>query len=899
MTTATLSMLRGSLFPLLLVFVLLWSSVTAQQRRDTSADRFDLLRTDPLLPDERPQVSPSVPADEHWDARFGIPGVNGEVDVITVDGDWLYLGGKFTLAGSVQANRIARYNRITHQWQSLGEAAGNGTDGMVLAIAVQGEKVYVGGQFSLAGGIEAHNIAVWNSTTDSWSAFGEGSVGDASAYVASILVRGSDLYIGGRFTAIGTTLANNIARWDGSSWERLGAGLDRYVFTMALDGEDLYVGGAFTTAGGKMAKHIAVWNGTSWSALDQGFDNDVMTLALYRGDIHAGGRFHASGDSMIRCVARWNRNDGRWERLGDPGAMTPGVIYSIIPRGDSLFVGGSFQISGIYVNGHSLTATNFALWNGRSWRTIQAREDSTIIRGVGPTTAISVYALASTVSEIYIAGLFATTSSYPLGAPHAATNIVGWNFPSQRWITLGQSVDGAINSLLAVGGDIYAGGSFLSAGGISTPAIARWDGSHWNRLGTGIDGGGYYSEPGGAIGGARDDGYVTALLAGGNGIYAGGSFSRAGEVLRRDTVLFPTPVETYRAINIARWNGSRWDSLASLPDIVGALAEYRNELYATSGSGVFRWNGTAWSPFPSAGYFNGTVNALAFDQDGNLYVGGAFGRAGELVAEGIVRWDRANDRWSALGGGVDDAVLAIATDGEKVYVGGRFLKAGGIDAQRIAVWDDAIGRWASLGRGIDRDNPTFAPHVRTIATGNGKVYIGGWFDVAGDRNANNVAVWDGETWSTLGSGVDSIVNTIIVNGDDLYLGGAFSRAGSVPSFRFAHWNAATASVNPAGRSSQPLVLLQNIPNPFSTTTTIRFRLPQHGRSLHAISLGEEERVHLSVHDLLGREVASLIDGEMETGEHSITFNASGLPSGIYFYRLQSGESVRIQRMIVR
>ena len=71
------------------------------------------------------------------------------------------------------------------------------------------------------------------------------------------------------------------------------------------------------------------------------------------------------------------------------------------------------------------------------------------------------------------------------------------------------------------------------------------------------------------------------------------------------------------------------------------------------------------------------------------------------------------------------------------------------------------------------------------------------------------------------------------------------------------------------------VLFQNYPNPFNPTTTIRFSLPQR------------EHVTLQVFDVLGREVATLVDGELNPGEHSVVHNPKGLASGVYFYRLST------------
>jgi hypothetical protein len=69
-------------------------------------------------------------------------------------------------------------------------------------------------------------------------------------------------------------------------------------------------------------------------------------------------------------------------------------------------------------------------------------------------------------------------------------------------------------------------------------------------------------------------------------------------------------------------------------------------------------------------------------------------------------------------------------------------------------------------------------------------------------------------------------------------------------------------------------------------TTIRFSLPHHSF------------VTLKVFDLLGREVATLVDGEKDAGEHTVVYDAKGLASGIYFYRLTTGTFVQQKKMVV-
>jgi len=82
------------------------------------------------------------------------------------------------------------------------------------------------------------------------------------------------------------------------------------------------------------------------------------------------------------------------------------------------------------------------------------------------------------------------------------------------------------------------------------------------------------------------------------------------------------------------------------------------------------------------------------------------------------------------------------------------------------------------------------------------------------------------------------------------------------------------------------VLEQNYPNPFNPTTVVRYQLPAAGD------------VTLAVYDLLGREVAVLVNGRADAGVHEVTFDGSGLSSGVYLYRLSVGDFVQARRLML-
>ncbi len=156
-----------------------------------------------------------------------------------------------------------------------------------------------------------------------------------------------------------------------------------------------------------------------------------------------------------------------------------------------------------------------------------------------------VYALAVSGSDLYAGGVFTTAGGSP------ASYIAKWD--GSGWSALGSGMDGGVYALAVSGGDLYAGGYFTTAGGSPASYIAKWNGSSWTALGSGLEGGG-----------------VTALAVSGSDLYAGGWFTSASGSA---------------ATNIAKWNGSTWTALGSGLEGGGvtALAVSGSDLYAGGG----------------------------------------------------------------------------------------------------------------------------------------------------------------------------------------------------------------------------------------------------------------------------------------------------------------------------
>ncbi|HKP51562.1 MAG TPA: S-layer homology domain-containing protein [Chloroflexia bacterium] len=312
-----------------------------------------------------PTVTRSVPDDERWDGRFVTLGTNGRVRAIAVSGTDVYVGGDFTMVGGISVGHIARWDGTA--WHTLGSGPTNGVSGVtVRAIAISGTDVYVGGSFDSAGGLATPYIARWDGSQ--WHALPNGPDNVVYALSAS----GSDLYAGGVFTSVGSTTAYYIARWDGSQWSSLGTGatngLQNVPYAIAVSGSDVYVGGAFTYAGNVPARNIARWDGTQWNLLGEwtnnGTNDRVFDIKLDGTDVYVGGDFTSAAGVSANSIARWDGS--QWYPLGSgiTGATPPGSVSGLAINGQDVFAGGYFTTAG------GVSASNIAKWDGSQWHTL-------------------------------------------------------------------------------------------------------------------------------------------------------------------------------------------------------------------------------------------------------------------------------------------------------------------------------------------------------------------------------------------------------------------------------------------------------------------------------------------------------------------------------------------------
>lgn len=229
----------------------------------------------------------------------------------------------------------------------------------------------------------------------------------------------------------------------------------------------------------------------------------------------------------------------------------------------------------------------------------------------------------------------------------------------------------------------------------------------------------------------------------------------------------------------------------------GQFEEMTDDTGTTEVDFIAKWNGKAWESLADG--VNERVWAITPDGS-DMLVGGWFTQAtdeqGIHVVNHIARWS--GEGWTPLGGGVDGGVAAIAVSGSDVYVGGFFSQAMDGNGDKIAVnniarWDGHT--WSALGEGLSGPSDRYVS-VTSIAVSGADVYVGGAFttatDADGTKTVNNIARWDGRRWSALGGGTNDYVYAVATQGTDVFVGGQFTSIaealGATPAKGIARWS---------------------------------------------------------------------------------------------------------------
>jgi hypothetical protein len=619
---------------------------------------------------------------------------------------------------------------------------------------------------------------------------------------------------------------------------------------------------------------------------------------------------------------------------------SPKVLSTTIFNNE-LIVGGVFESAG------GVDANSIAKWNGFSW--------SNLGSGIGVNSNGNVKALTVFNNEIIAGGEFSTAGGI------IVNNIAKWN--GSNWLALGGGVSGGtvyshvVYALAVYNNELIAAGLFDTAGGVLVNNIARWNGTSWSPLGSGIN--------------AK----VLSLTVYNNELIAGGEFTTAGGV----------------SVNkIAKWNGSSWSPLGSgISSSVGqviSMTIFNNDLivggWFTGAGGltvnnIAKWNGANWS---TAGYLicefttNSVKSLVVYNNE--LYAGGNFCQVN------IAKWNGSN--WSAPGGGGNGDVTTLAVFNNYLVAGGYFSSIGGVaSVGSIAKW----GTGYSIGgyvRYSDNNQPVSNGYVKSFKLDRntynlitldsvgihpyGKYYLNNnqhdtiyicAFPNSTTQNDWGISYYPSSTFwqnatavtangyiSNVNVGVTRITSTTAsnsVNGKIMRLtnnplgnlkdavlyaknGNSFVRCGlsdgngiyHLPSLPTGNlkifvnrlgFNTDSATVNVTSTSNIDSVNfnLSVLPvgiNKINDIIPSEYKLYQnYPNPFNPVTnigyqIAKNSTVSLKVFDLIGKEITTLVNEKQSPGIYEVTFDASNYPSGIYFYTLKTGDFKETKRMIL-
>ncbi len=609
----------------------------------------------------------------------------------------LVAGGEFRWSGTTNIEHIAYWDGAV--WRPLAA----GLDGIVWDLCEHQGELYAAGVFTSSGGVPVGHVARFDGV--SWHPVGTGTystLGDPAVY--ALASDGAQLFAGGEFTAMNGVPASHVARWDGSTWQGVGGGLNSFgygvVRDLLLHGGRLYAAGAFGVAGGVSVRDVAAWDGTTWARLgpdltNQVYGSDARSLCVFNGDVFVGGSFDLVGGAPARRIVR---HDGTTLlACGGPvhAEVNPASVLAMVAWGGRLWCAGEFQAI-VQPGAPEFPATacfHVASFDGALWERL----------GTGD---FGLDAEAKVIGTWQGKRVIGGRMSYA-GAANATGLAV---FDGGQWQRLG-TFSGTVWDVLDHLGDLWVAGDFTQVNGITVNGVARWDGQQWHALANG-------PSPYGALAMAVYQGQVHVGTIG----------------------------------NPRRWTGTTWQPFAT--SIFGAITEmhvHNGLLYLggstpfmSGGKNLFQWDGANLAVV--GGGTDAAVDALG-SYGGDLVVGGRFTQAGGQPMLHVARWN--GSTFLPLGVGLPGSTVADFTilQGDLVAAGDLHAPQGG---DYVARFDGA--QW----RGFDGGGTDGFVSSVLADSARGELFVAGWFHHAGGIPSPNFAVWHERLpWWNLGNGTPS------------------------------------------------------------------------------------------------------------------------------------------------
>lgn len=392
--------------------------------------------------------------------------------------------------------RVERVNQAPGRWLALDDSRNplRGPGTAVLA-RNEGSEVFVAGLFT-------EGKAIARRVSDGWDIIGLVTrPDDVEVTVWDLAHDGTSLYAAGNFTSINGVATHGVARWDGSKWESLGAGIqvtadgfaNRLLEVRALQfvGKELYATGIFRKSGNVDTFNLSRWDGAQWNVVPVGlftnrdgiggelnpqtFGSSGSTLAAIDNALYVGGQFLFPS----RNIGAWRNGSFEHPMLGGVtvSSFISGSVGRIKSANGVLYVSGDFELAG--VDFQRLPVRGFAIWDGTEWR------DPGFTM---PRSGVNDFEVAG--GQCFIGGSLETLHGPAVGDFTPSTPVQGiglWD--GTQWRSLGRGVEtevllgddrvrlgrGDISRLDHEGGRVYVTGRFTRAGGMPASYFGIWE----------------------------------------------------------------------------------------------------------------------------------------------------------------------------------------------------------------------------------------------------------------------------------------------------------------------------------------------------------------------------------------------------------------------------------------
>jgi trimeric autotransporter adhesin len=486
-------------------------------------------------------------------ASFSPLGSGANASVLTLraapNGD-LFAAGEFTLVGGLSVQRVARWG--SGAWSALG----SGCDAQVRALVVlpNGDLV-AAGAFTVAGAVPAAGVARWSD--GQWSAMTNGVGALQFGQSLELLPNGNPV--------LGTQGFSSVYEWTGLGWSSrvsvaggvLGpSGPSSSIKALAVlsTGVITFAGDFRTVTPGLNMPNVAQLGATGVVGAGQGLSAPVECVApIPTGGVAARGAFTSYGATSLPGLAKWNGSD--WQFAGPLNLASGGSSRrTVIPiDNDRMFVTGPFvetytnpitgQTLAVYYEAGTTGLAGFTPvhnWLGLAVTdtviAVKPNGDLVLCSSWWGTSVLNVFSNHGTGSSFQAPGTIqclAAGNDRLVAGSGSIQPLPGYiaSWDGTTWNPFGSGLSAPVRTvLISAGGDVFAGGDFVMAGGVLVNRVARWDGANWSPLGTGLDS------------------VVLALAQLPNGdLLAGGYFTTAGGQPAR---------------HLARWDGTTWSEVA-------------------------------------------------------------------------------------------------------------------------------------------------------------------------------------------------------------------------------------------------------------------------------------------------------------------------------------------------